>query len=75
MTRIITPLKFICIAVAYIPLLKGVGFTPHFITEESWKKLQEMRKSFDFILIGGWAIYVYTKMHKDKIKVKILSLP
>jgi hypothetical protein len=36
------------------------------ITEESWNKLQEMRKSFDFILIGGWAIYVYTKMHKSK---------
>ena len=36
------------------------------ITEESWNKLQEMRKSFDFILIGGWAIYLYTKMHKSK---------
>jgi len=36
------------------------------ITEESWNKLQEMRKDIDFILIGGWAIYLYTKMHKSK---------
>ena len=43
-----------------------VRFNKSDITEESWNKLQEMRKSFYFILIGGWAIYVYTKMHKSK---------
>ena len=36
------------------------------ITEESWNKLVEMRKEIDFVLIGGWAIYMYTKMHKSK---------
>ena len=36
------------------------------ITEESWNKLIEMRKEIDFVLIGGWAIYMYTKMHKSK---------
>lgn len=31
------------------------------ITEKSWAKLQELRRSFRFILIGGWAVYLYTK--------------
>ncbi len=36
------------------------------ITEESWVKLNELRREFNFVLIGGWAIYVYTKLHKSK---------
>ncbi len=36
------------------------------ITEESWDKLVSMRREIDFVLIGGWAIYMYTKMHKSK---------
>jgi hypothetical protein len=30
------------------------------ITEKSLKVLQDLKKKFDFILIGGWAIYLYT---------------
>jgi DNA-binding transcriptional MerR regulator len=36
------------------------------ITEKSWKTLQKLRKEFSFILIGGWAVYLYTKVLKSK---------
>lgn len=36
------------------------------ITEKSWFILQELRKQFHFILIGGWAVYLYTRNLKSK---------
>lgn len=36
------------------------------ITEKSWNVLQQIKKEFNFILIGGWAIYLYTKAFKSK---------
>lgn len=36
------------------------------VTLESWKKLTQITKEFDFILIGGWAAYLWTKTHKSK---------
>jgi hypothetical protein len=36
------------------------------ITEKSFKVLQDLKKKFNFILIGGWAIYLYTKALKSK---------
>ncbi len=36
------------------------------ITEKSFKILQDLRREFDFILIGGWAIFLYTKALKSK---------
>lgn len=36
------------------------------ITEKSFKILQDLRKKFDFILIGGWAIFLYTNALKSK---------
>jgi hypothetical protein len=36
------------------------------ITEKSFKVLQNLKKKFDFILIGGWAIYFYTRALKSK---------
>lgn len=36
------------------------------LTEKSWKILQELKRKYDFILIGGWAVYLYTKMQKSK---------
>jgi len=35
-------------------------------TDASWKKLQEIRNEFDFTLIGGWAVYLWTHQHKSK---------
>jgi hypothetical protein len=34
--------------------------------DKSFKILQELRKEFDFILIGGWAVYFLTKALKSK---------
>jgi len=36
------------------------------ITEKSFKILQDLRREFNFILIGGWAAYLYTKTLKSK---------
>lgn len=36
------------------------------ITEKSWRKLQELQRKHKFILIGGWAVYVYARMLKSK---------
>ena len=36
------------------------------ITEKSWNVLQKIRKEIDFVLIGGWAAYLWTKAHKSK---------
>lgn len=36
------------------------------ITEKSWQILKELRKKYDFVLIGGWAVWLYTKTLKSK---------
>lgn len=36
------------------------------ITEKSWETLQKLKKQIDFVLIGGWAVYLYTKSLKSK---------
>lgn len=36
------------------------------ITEKSWKILQELKGRFNFVLIGGWAIYLWTKGLKSR---------
>jgi len=37
------------------------------LTEKSWKILQELSgKKFEFVLIGGWAAYLWTNAHKSK---------
>jgi len=47
------------------------------LTEKSWKILQEIRTKYNFILIGGWATYLWAKQQKSKdvdIVVDILEL-
>lgn len=41
-------------------------FYQEIITEKSWKTLMLFKKQFDFILIGGWAVYLYTNALKSK---------
>jgi len=36
------------------------------LTEKSWKILQELNKKYNFILIGGWAVYLLTNQLKSK---------
>ena len=35
-------------------------------TEKSFETLQSLRKKYRFILIGGWAVFIYTKALKSK---------
>lgn len=41
-------------------------FYQKIIIEKSWQILKQLKKEIDFILIGGWAIYLYTKALKSK---------
>lgn len=41
-------------------------FWNELVTRTSGEKLKEMSKEFSFILIGGWATYLWTKAHKSK---------
>ena len=36
------------------------------LTEKSWVLLQEIRKKYQFVLIGGWAIYLWARRQKSK---------
>ncbi len=36
------------------------------LTEKSWLILQDLKKNYDFVLIGGWAAYLWTKQQKSK---------
>ena len=36
------------------------------VTESSWQLLQELKRQFNFCLIGGWAVWLYTKQLKSK---------
>ena len=36
------------------------------IVQKSWRLLQSLRKKYDFILIGGWAVFLYARSLKSK---------
>jgi hypothetical protein len=41
-------------------------FWNEILTKASWEKLHELSKEIEFILIGGWAIFLWTGKHKSK---------
>ena len=42
-------------------------FVNSLLTEKSWSHLQQLaKKKFNFVLIGGWAAYLWTRLHKSK---------
>ena len=41
-------------------------FYHELITEKSFKILQDLRKKIKFILIGGWAVFLYARTLKSK---------
>jgi len=41
-------------------------FYHEIITEKSFKILQNLKRQFDFILIGGWAVFLYARTLKSK---------
>lgn len=42
------------------------SFYNDLVTQKSWLTLQNLRGKLDFVLIGGWAVYLYTKTLKSK---------
>ena len=36
------------------------------ITQKSWEELKSLKSRLNFVLIGGWAVYLYTKALKSK---------
>ncbi|MFH0714982.1 MAG: DUF6036 family nucleotidyltransferase [Candidatus Diapherotrites archaeon] len=46
--------------------MKPKEFWHESLTEESWKKLQELSKELEFTVIGGWSVWLWTKQHKSK---------
>lgn len=36
------------------------------VTQKSFQELQNLQRNLDFVLIGGWATYMYTKSLKSK---------
>jgi len=43
-----------------------MNFYHNIITQKSWELLLTLRKSYQFILIGGWAVFLYTRVLKSK---------
>lgn len=43
-----------------------MAYYTNLVTQKSWKLLQKLKNEFDFILIGGWAVFLYTKTLKSK---------
>lgn len=43
-----------------------MDFYNDLITQKSWITLQDLKRKIDFVLIGGWAVYLYTKALKSK---------
>lgn len=41
-------------------------FYQDIVVEKSWQILKTLKKRIDFVLIGGWAVYLYTKGLKSK---------
>jgi hypothetical protein len=43
-----------------------MDFYSDLVTEKSWQALQELKGQLNFVLIGGWAVYLYTRALKSK---------
>ena len=42
------------------------SFYQEMVTQKSWQILQNLKKQVAFILIGGWAVFLYTNSLKSK---------
>jgi len=43
-----------------------MSFYHNLITGKSWQALVDLKKGYQFILIGGWAVFLYTRTLKSK---------
>ncbi|MFH1221929.1 MAG: hypothetical protein V1492_02490 [Candidatus Micrarchaeota archaeon] len=46
--------------------MKAREFWSEAVTTKSWEQLGLLSREYDFILIGGWAVYLWTGAHKSK---------
>jgi hypothetical protein len=44
------------------------------VTDKSWHTLQTLRQEYNFVLIGGWAVWLYTHQLKSKDIDIVVSL-
>jgi len=45
------------------------------VTEKSWELLKTLQKNYRFVLIGGWAVWLYAKKLKSKDIDLVVDLP
>lgn len=45
------------------------------VTEKSFQILQQLQRTYDFVLIGGWAVFMWTKSLKSKDIDIVLDYP
>lgn len=50
-----------------------MNFYHDLIVKKSWELLKDLNRKYKFILIGGWAVYVYTQALKSKDIDLVLS--
>ena len=50
-----------------------MAFWHELVTEKSFQLLTEFRKKYRFVLIGGWAVFLYTRQLKSKDIDLVLS--
>jgi len=43
-----------------------MSYYHNLITSKSWQELKTLRQKVEFVLIGGWAVYLFTKGLKSK---------
>jgi len=46
--------------------MKTREFWPEIVTQKSWEKLVSLSQEYNFIVIGGWAAFLWTGLHKSK---------
>lgn len=45
------------------------------VTQQSWKTLQALAQEYTFVLIGGWAVWLWTKRMKSKDIDIVIDFP
>ncbi len=53
-------------AEAYALKLMHMDYWHNILAERSWEILQKIKSEFRFVLIGGWAVYLWTKASKSR---------
>ena len=43
-----------------------MAYYHNLITDKSWQLLKKLESSYEFVLIGGWAVFLYTQSLKSK---------